>query len=105
MSSMEINQVLAQMRVITAQAKGLSSTPAEQGNVDFGNLLKSSIDSVNNTAVQSAKLKQAFELGDPSVSLADVMIASQKSSLSFQAMVNVRNKMVDAYKDIMNMPI
>ncbi len=44
-------------------------------------------------------------MGDQDVSLAEVMIASQKASVSFQAMLQVRNKLVDAYKDVMNMPM
>ncbi len=50
-------------------------------------------------------MKQAFETGQGDADLAEVMIAVQKSSLSFEAMVQVRNKLVDAYKDVMNMPI
>jgi flagellar hook-basal body complex protein FliE len=50
-------------------------------------------------------MRTAFEQGEPGVDLAEVMIAVQKSSVSFQAMVEVRNKLVDAYKDVMNMPV
>ncbi len=50
-------------------------------------------------------MKQAFELGEGDANLAEVMIAVQKSSVSFEAMVQVRNKLVEAYKEVMNMPI
>ena len=50
-------------------------------------------------------MAKAFETGEGDASLAEIMIAAQKSSLSFDAMVQVRNKLVEAYKDIMNMPI
>jgi flagellar hook-basal body complex protein FliE len=49
--------------------------------------------------------RDAFESGDANVSLAEVMVASQKASVSFQAMLQVRNKLVEAYKDVMNMPM
>ena len=50
-------------------------------------------------------MKQAFELGGKEVSLAEVMVAVQKSDISFEAMVQVRNKLIDAYKEVANMPI
>lgn len=104
MSTPEINQVLAQMRVVTAQANGgiaVTETPQNE----FGDLLKRSIDAVNETQQNASSLRTAFEQGEPGLDLADVMIAAQKSNVSFQAMVEVRNKLVDAYKDVMNMPV
>jgi flagellar hook-basal body complex protein FliE len=104
MSTPEINQVLAQMRVVTAQASGgiaVTETPQNE----FGDLLKRSIDAVNETQQNASSLRTAFEQGEPGLDLADVMIAAQKSNVSFQAMVEVRNKLVDAYKDVMNMPV
>ncbi len=106
MSDINVNQVLAQMRTMSIEA---SSKPikAEQtaGGSDFAAMLKDSIDSVNETQQTSASLSKSFELGDSDVGLAEVMIASQKASVSFQAMLQVRNKLVDAYKDVMNMPM
>ena len=103
MSEMNVNQVLAQMRTMSIEA---SSKPVEpSGGADFSAMLKESIDSVNNTQKASGKLSTAFETGESDVSLAEVMIASQKASVSFQAMLQVRNKLVDAYKDVMNMPM
>ena len=74
-------------------------------NQSFDGLMKKAIDSVNDIQQQSTELKKQFELGDPNVSLSDVMIAGQKSSIAFEATLRVRNKLVQAYKDIMNMPI
>ncbi|MCK5830103.1 MAG: flagellar hook-basal body complex protein FliE [Methylococcales bacterium] len=103
MSDMNVNQVLAQMRSMSIEA---SSKPEEvEGNSDFSAMLKESIDSVNSVQKNSAQLSKAFEMGDQDASLAEVMIASQKASVSFQAMLQVRNKLVDAYKDVMNMPM
>jgi len=102
--SSEINQVLAQMRVMSAQAQGVPA-PEESGQGGFGDLLTKSINAVNESQQQAGELKQAFEVGEPGVDLAEVMIAVQKSNVSFQAMVEVRNKLIDAYRDVMNMPV
>jgi len=110
MSDMNVNQVLAQMRTMSIEAG--SSKPIETNNVetnnevsDFAAMLKGSMDSVNDSLQTASHLANDFEIGDPEVSLAEVMIASQKASVSFQAMLQVRNKLVDAYKDVMNMPM
>ena len=107
MSTPEISQVLAQMRVMGAQARGADGSEATApgaGN-EFAGLLRRSVDAVNDLQQRSGELKTAFEVGEPGVELADVMIASQKSKVSFQAMVQVRNKLVEAYKDVMSMPL
>lgn len=104
MSTPEINQVLAQMRVARAQATGGADVP-QSAQGDFRDLLKRSIDAVNETQQDASSLRTAFEQGEQGLDLAEVMIAVQKSSISFQAMVEVRNKLVDAYKDVMNMPV
>ena len=105
MSTSDINQVLAQMRVMAAQASGQPARLEQTTGGDFSQLLKQSVDTVNETQQQAAAMKQAFETGKGDVDLSQVMIAIQKSSLSFETMVQVRNKLVDAYKDVMNMPI
>ncbi|MES9843304.1 MAG: flagellar hook-basal body complex protein FliE [Candidatus Sedimenticola sp. PURPLELP] len=105
MSTMNIDQVLAQMRVMAAQASGAPQPVKESGSAEFSDLLKQSIDKVNDTQLEAGRMKTAFETGDENVNLAEVMVAVQKSSLSFEAMVQVRNKLVEAYKDVMNMPI
>jgi flagellar hook-basal body complex protein FliE len=103
MSTPEISQVLAQMRVLAARAEGLAAPEASPAG--FGELLKTAVDRVNETQQHSGALKKAFELGEPGADLTSVMIASQKAAVSFQAMVQVRNKLVEAYKDVMNMSI
>lgn len=77
----------------------------ETGKVDFAQALKSSLNQVNATQRKAEQLGQNFVLGDDRVSLSDVMIAGQKANIAFQATVQVRNKLVSAYQDIMNMPI
>lgn len=105
MSTIDVNQILTQMRRLEAQAKGGVNPAGEAAGSSFGNLLQNSIDQVNGTQMKAEGLKQAFEAGSRDVDLAEVMIAVQKSSISFQAMVQVRNKLVEAYKDVMNMPV
>ncbi len=104
MSEMNVNQVLAQMRTMSIEASNKPASTPESGS-DFSAMLKESIDSVNATQKASGKLSKAFEVGESDVSLAEVMIASQKAGVSFQAMLQVRNKLVDAYKEVMNMPM
>jgi flagellar hook-basal body complex protein FliE len=105
MSVSNIDQVLAQMRVMAAQAGAQPVRPEESAGNDFSKMLKQSIDSVNDTQLEASAMKKAFETGQGEADLAEVMIAIQKSSISFETMVQVRNKLVEAYKDVMNMPI
>lgn len=105
MSEMNINQVLAQMRTMSIDAGSKVPVTEQTGASDFSTMLKQSIDSVNETQQTAGKMAHAFETGSKDVNLAEVMISAQKASVSFQAMVQVRNKLVDAYQDIMNMPM
>ena len=72
---------------------------------EFKQLLKDAFENVNIIQNESSSMAQRFDVGDRSVTLADVMIASNKSSLSFEATLQVRNKLVDAYQTIMQMQI
>jgi flagellar hook-basal body complex protein FliE len=74
-------------------------------SIDFATALKTSLDQVNQSQAKAVELGKNFSLGDDSVNLSDVMVATQKASLSFQATVQVRNKLVSAYHDIMNMQV
>ena len=106
MNSSAVDSLLAQMRV-AASAAGLRETaPASQtSRIDFSNVLKSSLDSVAQTQAKSEALQKAFVMGDDKVSLSDTMIAMQKANINFQATVQVRNKFIQAYNDIMNMQV
>jgi len=106
MSSMQISQVLAEMRALQARASGISVAPAAAAQPsDFANLLKNSIDSVANMQNQAIGLSGAYQAGDKNVDLARVMLEAQKASLAFRAMTEVRNKLVDAYQQVMNMSV
>lgn len=106
MSDIAINQVLSQMRAMQAMARNesLSSTEAN-ATAPFSELMSQSIDQVNNSMQESKATAARFESGDPSVSLAEVMINAQKASIQFAGMTEVRNKLLTAYKDVMNMPV
>jgi flagellar hook-basal body complex protein FliE len=117
MSNMAIDQVLAQIRSMSLQT-GATVKPAAQlasamqpgatsavQSPQFGQLFKQGIDEVNSTQQKAGALADAWERGDAGVDLAKVMIESQKATVSFRGLVEVRNRLVSAYQDIMNMSI
>ena len=71
----------------------------------FGDTLQNALKGVNEAQKNAGALAQAFELGDPRADLARVMVASQQSQVAFRATVEVRNRLVQAYQDVMNMPL
>ncbi|MEM9620769.1 MAG: flagellar hook-basal body complex protein FliE [Pseudomonadota bacterium] len=119
-ASADINAVLQQMRTLRDQAAQPlretapgqlqqldRSNPSESAaavKTDFGALLGDAVQTVNQLQKTSGAGAAAFARGEET-DLIKVMIDSQKSSIGFQAMVQVRNRMVTAYQDIMNMPI
>lgn len=101
-----LEQMLAELRSAGAVAQGKpASSTQEVGGPDFGQALKSAIDQVNAAQQQAQQMTQDFVAGQENVNLQDVMVNLQKASLSFQQMVQVRNKLVSAYQDVMNMPV
>lgn len=106
MNEINAEQLLAQMRVMAEKAQGMQAPEIQKNqSSDFSNLLKNSIDKVNSIQKQAGELATQYELGNKDVALPDVMINLQKASLSFQAMTQVRNRLVSAYQDIMNMQV
>ena len=109
MNVSNVDSVLAQMRAAMAAAQGgamqAPSAPAATGSVDFANVLKSSLDGVAQAQNSAESMQKAFVLGDDTVNLSDTMIAMQKANIEFQTTVQVRNKVVAAYNDIMNMQV
>lgn len=107
----DIQNVLNQMRALQAQAQSAVRPATEVAGPEtaspgrFGDLLKTAIDSVNEAQAEAKNLAVSLERGDPNVDLPQVMIGLQKASVSFQAMVQVRNRLVAAYEDISKMPI
>ena len=106
MSDIDISRAISQLQAMAAAAQGQAAPKADTGNAgEFGTLLKSAIDNVNDIQQQAGKVSDSFEKGDPQTDLTEVMVALQKAKISFQAMVEVRNKLVVAYQDVMNMQI
>ncbi len=108
MKTSAIDDVLAQLRAAAALAAGKppQAAPGEPaGGVDFGTVLKGAINQVNGTQQEAGRLAREFEIGNPNTNLQDVMVSLQKANISFQTMVQVRNKLISAYHDIMNMQV
>ncbi|PBJ81926.1 flagellar hook-basal body complex protein FliE [Lysobacteraceae bacterium NML93-0399] len=128
--SHSVNSILSQIRSYqgqVSQAKpmaaadvGRSDAIAVQGGIgglqgvggvagaqapSFGATLRNAIEGVNSTQQRSGELVKAFELGEPGADLAKVMVAAQQSQVAFRATVEVRNRLVQAYQDVMNMPL
>lgn len=102
--------LLAQMRGMIEQSKMSEQTnqvasPTNAQRDAFSNLLENAINTVNTNQQQANQLATAMQKGDPNVQMSEVMVALQKSNISFQAMVEVRNRLVSAYQEIMNMQI
>lgn len=119
----DIGQLLGQMRSMKAQTQAFQRQQVLNGDMavnrslnnlqvetpnkvpSFGDLMAKAINNVNDVQKQSGAMADAYERGVAGVDITDVMIATQKASVSFQAAVQVRNKLVEAYKDVMNMPV
>jgi flagellar hook-basal body complex protein FliE len=102
----QIDQMLSELRSASALAGSKSAgNAAPVGGPDFSQVLKSTIDQVNAAQQEAHKMTEDFSSGQSNVNLQDVMINLQKANLSFQQMVQVRNKLVSAYHDIMNIQV
>jgi len=112
------NSLYTQMQSMSLQAMGNRLPAIEGGNPvsaplsqvnsssnDFGNMLQDALKTVNDLQQDAGAKKMAFEMGDRSVTLAQTMVASSKAGIAFDATVQVRNKFVEAYKEIMSMPV
>lgn len=111
MSQIDVNSLLSQMRALGSQATGVmpsAALPAVSSggpSIDFGTLFKQTIGSVTAQQNEAQKQVTAFERGDPGADIVKTSIAGQKADLAFRGLVEVRNKLVDAYTTIMNMPV
>ena len=117
----DINSVLSDIRSLRSQMMQIQRVEQDQsvrGRIDgprqvgetqeipsFSDMLGKAVNTVNELQQTSSQLSTAYEMGDPNVDITRVMIAAQKSSVSFEALTQVRNRVVRAYEDIMNMPI
>ncbi|HGG60034.1 MAG TPA: flagellar hook-basal body complex protein FliE [Gammaproteobacteria bacterium] len=100
-------QLLTQLTALARQA-GMGTTAgteAEPPMGEFSALLKQSIKAVNARQKRAAELANAFEMEDPKVDLAQVMVEKQKARVAFEALLQIRNQLVNSYQEIMRMPL
>lgn len=111
---MDINRLMLEMRALKSQTQAFGQVGSMEGGLRptqevkgpaFNEILEQAVSKVNEVQQASGAMNKAYLRGDPSVDVTDVMIASQKAGVAFDAMVQVRNKLVEAYRDVMNMPI
>lgn len=117
----DINNVLSEIRNLRSQMmqnQRIEQDNTVRGGIDnpakvretretpgFQDMLTNAVNNVNELQQTSSDMRTAYDMGDPNVDLTRVMIATQKASVSFEALTQVRNRVVQAYEDIMNMPI
>ncbi len=115
MTSIDSSRLLAMRTAILEQnsalqrAAGLGAgAPGEtlgaKGSGDFGAAMKSALTEVNAAQAQSTQMTEAYERGEVT-DIAAVMLARQQSSIGFEATMQVRNKLLSAYKEIMSMSV
>lgn len=108
MTNLQVQQMLAEMRSLATQATGNQAqkpNAAGQGEgADFSNVLKSALNTVNEYQQAAGAKQEAFIRGED-ISLSEVMIASQKSKVAFEATKQVRNRLLEAYQEISRMQI
>ena len=101
-----IESLLNVLHTTAAAASGAPTTTAPAGSgADFSSVLKGMLDQVNSSQQTGDRLAQAFEVGAPNVSLTDAVVAMQKANIGLQTTIQVRNRLVSAYNDIMNMQV
>lgn len=109
MNQISPEQLLSQIRTMSQALKApsapVSPVSAPTETMSFANTMKTTLSSVSEAQKASSSMKVAHQQDPSSVSLADVMVASEKAKLQFMAVTEVRNKLVTAYQDIMNMPV
>jgi flagellar hook-basal body complex protein FliE len=99
--------LISQMQSLESMSQG-KMQPVDQkidDGTSFSSMMSRAINQVNETQMDASSMKKAFEMGDDTVDLSEVMIAVQKSRISFEALSQVRNKLLNAYQDVMNMPV
>ena len=109
MSQIDVNSVLSQMRQMNTQISSTSAETSFQSSAtqgtSFGSLLEQSMQAVAQKQSVAEAQSNAFERGDAGADIGSTVIAGQKADLAFSGLVEVRNKLTDAYTNIMNMPV
>jgi len=108
METRGIDDLLAQLRASAALAAGTPPPALAKeavGGADFAGLLRGALDRVSESQDRALGLARDFEAGKGNVPVHEVMLSLQKANIAFQGIVQVRNRLVAAYQDIMNMQI
>lgn len=112
MSEMQIQSVLAQMRALSQSGRVEGASPVAEvketrgaGDQEFASKLRDALREVNEIQQESTSMQTRFELGDNQVSLPQVMVAMNKSSIAFEATNQVRNRLLSAYQEVMSMQV
>ena len=107
MNNISQSNLISQMQALESMSQG-QLQPIDQTKNDassFSSMMSNAINQVNETQMNAGSLAKSFEMGEDKVDLSEVMIAIQKSRVSFEALTQVRNKLLSAYQDVMNMPV
>jgi flagellar hook-basal body complex protein FliE len=109
-SHANIQSMLETLRSYQAQAgqnpADVPSATSAAGTpkASFGNLISGALDQVNELSTEAKTLRTAYERGED-LPLTDVVLGMQKSSIAFEATLQIRNKVLKAYEDVLNMPV
>lgn len=95
----------AQTAKIAPATATLSISPAGKTEATFSTAFKSALTAVSAAQNNASQLQNKVQMSEPGASLEETMVAMQKAQIGFQAALNVRNRMVQAYSDIMNMSV
>ncbi|MGQ0697957.1 MAG: flagellar hook-basal body complex protein FliE [Panacagrimonas sp.] len=109
MSEIDVTRVLSQIRALQAQtsapARSTTGPASAEAAKGFGRVMEAALDKVSLSQSKAGELQNKFQLGDANTDLASVMLASSRAQVEFKGLVEVRNRMVRAYQDIMNIPL
>ena len=107
MSEINVSSILAELRTKSLEAQGgvKAAQQVQQATPDFSAMLSKAVNQVNDLQQTAGAMSTAFVSGDPRANVVETMVAMQKSGVAFQSMVQVRNKLISAYQEIMSMPV
>lgn len=104
-SQMTQNQQLEQSQALAGRIDGPRQVGETNSTASFSSMLGQAVNKVADAQKTAGNLRTAYDMGEPNVDITRVMIAAQKSSVSFEALTQVRNRVVKAYETVMNMPV
>ena len=106
-SNANLDPAIAKMQALAKLASGqqVGAGPAAAEGSDFQSLLQNAIRAVNDAQNDAQVKAQSFSTGDNNMSLEEVMVSLQNANVAFQGMIAVRNRLVDAYRDVINLQV